>query len=141
MSLRIFKESPLRVPRKSIEKLYRMICKAEGRKVGSHDVNLIFTSDKHMKSLNKQFRGKDRSTDVLSFCLDEETGNSRFQGEIYISVPTARRQAAAYGGTLTEENLRLVCHGLLHLMGYDHLSPGDARTMKRLEDLYLSRLA
>jgi probable rRNA maturation factor len=93
-----------------------------------------------MSQLNKQYRGKNKSTDVLSFCIDDGSRDRQFLGEIYVSVPTARRQAAAYGATLTEENLRLVCHGLLHLMGYDHQEPADARRMKLLEDRYLDRL-
>jgi len=140
MSLRIFKELPVRLPRTKLNRLFEVIRRAEGRKFKSLDVNLVFTSDKHMNELNRQYRGKDKSTDVLSFCIDDGTRDRHFQGEIYISVPTAKRQAITYGGTLAEENLRLVCHGFLHLMGYDHQNPDEAATMKRLEDHYLDQL-
>ena len=140
MPLRIFKESPVRVPKTSIAELYRMICTAEGCGSRCHDINLVFTTDRNMRTLNRRYRGIDKSTDVLSFCLDDGVKDGCFQGEIYVSVPAAKRQAKSYGATLAEENLRLVCHGLLHLMGYDHERPGDARKMKRLEDLYLSRV-
>ncbi len=76
-----------------------------------------------MRSLNRRYRGKDRTTDVLSFSLREGTF-PRIQpnvlGDIVISVPAAARQAAEAGHPLIREIERLLVHGLLHLLGYDH---------------------
>lgn len=101
-------------------------------------INLVFTSDRRLRTLNQTFRRKDAATDVLSFNLDTSKEPSSTFGEIYISVPTADRQAAAYGASRSEEYLRLVCHGLLHLFGYDHTRRADAIEMKRREQLYLA---
>ena len=97
-----------------------------------------------MRTLNRQYRGKDRTTDVLSFSLQE----GRFGGvqpdmlgDIVISVPTARSQALAAGLSLQQELERLLVHGLLHLVGYDHeRCAADARTMQLKERNLLKRL-
>jgi probable rRNA maturation factor len=97
-----------------------------------------------MRSLNRAWRGKDRTTDVLSFPLRE----GRFAhilphmlGDIVISVPVARRQAKAAGHVLSREIERLLVHGLVHLLGYDHeRGTQDARRMERKERQLLSKL-
>ena len=81
-----------------------------------------------MRILNREYRGVDRTTDVLSFpqTADFSIHDSRFTihdyvlGDIVISLPKANRQAMEYGTTLNEELKRLLIHGLLHLIGYDH---------------------
>jgi probable rRNA maturation factor len=81
-----------------------------------------------MRILNREYRGVDRTTDVLSFPQigDFSIHGSRFTlhdfvlGDIVISLPRAKRQAMEYGTTLNEELKRLLLHGLLHLIGYDH---------------------
>jgi len=80
-----------------------------------------------------------QSTDVLSFNIDlpEDTGN--IFGEIYISVPTATRQAKRAGHSVLREYLRLSCHGLLHLFGYDHEKQSDAAVMLKRENHFLTR--
>ena len=98
-----------------------------------------------MRTLNHKWRGKDRTTDVLSFPLRE----GRFPhiqpdmlGDIVISVPVAVRQADEAGHSLTVEIERLLVHGLVHLLGYDHERGHlDARRMTRMEQKLLKRLA
>ena len=141
MPLRIFKETTVRLPRKRLSELFELIRRGEGRHLRSVDVNLVFTTDRRMKTLNKQFRDKNKTTDVLSFSIDDGSTDNTFLGEIYVSVPVAKRQAKSYGASLSEEHLRLACHGLLHLMGYDHLNPADETIMKEREEHYLSRIA
>ena len=97
-----------------------------------------------MRTLNRTWRNKDRTTDVLSFPLRE----GRFRhiqpdllGDIAISVPTAARQADDAGHSLAVELERLLVHGLVHLLGYDHeQGPRDARRMERKEQQLLKRL-
>ena len=91
-------------------------------------VTIAFVSDNKIRSLNQQFRGINKPTDVLSFPSDLETGEL---GDIAISVETAARQAKENGLTLNEEIAQLVLHGLLHLSGYDHET--DNGEMNRLE--------
>jgi len=88
---------------------------------------IAFISDQKIRSLNKQFRGVDKATDVLSFPSDEPDQ----LGDVAISVATAMRQAKENGLTLDEEIGQLILHGLLHLNGYDHET--DNGEMNRLE--------
>jgi len=88
---------------------------------------IAFVSDSKIRQLNRQFRGVDKTTDVLSFPIDDE-GNL---GDIAISVETAVRQAKENGLTLNGEIAQLILHGLLHLCGYDHES--DNGEMNRVE--------
>jgi len=87
------------------------------------EVSVLLVGDKAMRSLNRQYRGKDRTTDVLSFPL-REGRFSRIQphvlGDIVLSLPAAARQAKAAGEPYHVEIGRLLVHGYLHLLGYDH---------------------
>lgn len=98
-------------------------------------LNILFTDDAEIRELNREFRGKDKSTDVLSFPSGEKITDQSFLGELVISIPTAKRQAREFEVTLRDELLRLVVHGLLHLLGYDHegVSKAAAQRMRRLE--------
>ena len=82
-------------------------------------VTVLLTTDKAIRRLNRQFRGKDKATDVLSFPAAEPT-LTRAAGDLAISVHTARKQADAQGHALIDEIQVLILHGLLHLAGYDH---------------------
>ena len=140
MDLSIFKEIPVRVPAKRLRLLFDMVSSSEApRQTG--EINLVFTTDAGMRRLNKQYRGLDKTTDVLSFNLDEPSDDSGTFGEIYISVPTADRQAKEYGHGRYEEHLRLACHGFLHLFGYDHEEPGQEKAMQKREKYFLIRLS
>ena len=90
-----------------------------------------------MRSLNHAWRGIDRTTDVLSFSLREGPFSAvqpDLLGDIVISVPVADRQARAMGHSLTRELERLLVHGLVHLLGYDHeRGPMEAKRMRRKE--------
>jgi len=120
------------LPKKEIISLADTILTGEKQTL---PVNIIFADDVMLEKLNREFRGKDCPTDVLSFAADPEL---EILGEIYISMDTARRQAEEYGATLPEELLRLVCHGVLHLCGFDHHEPDDAVVMQGREKEYLS---
>jgi probable rRNA maturation factor len=98
-----------------------------------------------MRSLNRVWRGKDRTTDVLSFPLREGKGGHILPdmlGDIVISVPAARRQAKISGHALDREIERLLVHGLVHLLGYDHeRGARDAGRMERKERQLLKKLS
>ena len=98
------------------------------------ELSIAVVSDREMRRLNHRYRGVDRPTDVLSFVQHEEwSGASHgLLGDVVISLDTARRQAAERGARLGAEGERLLIHGLLHLLGYDHeRSPAEARRMQR----------
>ncbi len=86
------------------------------------DFSIAFISDRRMKELNSFFRGKDSTTDVLSFPHepDEFDADNSNMGDIVISVEQAKRQAGENGLTLDAEIKQLILHGVLHLCGYDH---------------------
>jgi probable rRNA maturation factor len=92
-------------------------------------VSLWIVNDEKMRELNRAHRKKDKPTDVLSFPLDRE----RFLGDIVISADTAKRQAAEYDAPLQREVERLIIHGMLHLLGHDHLKPTERRRMRAEE--------
>lgn len=89
-----------------------------------------------MRELNSSYRGFDKSTDVLSFCLNEGEGvefaGSQL-GDVVISVPTAATQAESFGTGLHEELLRLLIHGVLHLHGFEHESVPES-VAKEMQD-------
>jgi len=100
------------------------------RAIGKKDssATIAFVSDKTIRQLNRQFRGVDKATDVLSFPAEDDGANL---GDIAISVDTAAVQAKENGLTFDEEVAQLILHGLLHLSGYDHET--DNGEMNRLE--------
>lgn len=79
-------------------------------------INIILVDDKAIRRLNKKFRKKDKATDVLAFPMGEEG----ILGDIAISRETAKKNAKRYGASYKRELKRLVIHGVLHLLGYDH---------------------
>ncbi|HKU72700.1 MAG TPA: rRNA maturation RNase YbeY [Pyrinomonadaceae bacterium] len=97
--------------------------------IGKNELSatIAFVSDKHIRELNRQFRGIDTATDVLSFPAEEEFN----LGDVAVSVETAAIQARENGLTLDQEIAQLILHGLLHLSGYDHET--DDGEMNRLE--------
>ena len=125
----------IRVPRARLTRLAEIVLRAQG---AAKSVNLILVADSTMRQLNRRFRRRDRTTDVLSFAMEEDS--DPLLGEIYISIPTAKRNAAGDGRRLDEELLRLFCHGLLHLTGIHHPNAKARAEMKRLEDRYLLHL-
>jgi probable rRNA maturation factor len=104
--------------------------------LGAAELSVALVSDAVIHELNRTWRGKDRPTDVLAFAQREGPGPAPdgLLGDVVISVDTARRQAAAFGHPVAVEADRLLVHGLLHLLGYDHeRSPAEARRMQRKE--------
>lgn len=109
---------------------------------------VAFVADKTMRRLNGAYRGKNKTTDVLSFSRLEGPPHPPLPGEdpeigdVLLCLTVARRQATEYGATLREELARLTVHGVLHLFGYDHeIDELEARRMFRLQRLALVRWA
>jgi probable rRNA maturation factor len=105
-------------------------------------IQVIVVDDVTMRRLNRRFKGKDKTTDVLSFPLEDDmpgTASMHLVGEIYCNYAHCKRWTADNGGTIGDELLRLAVHGCLHLFGYDHHKPEDQRRMLRAENRFLSR--
>ena len=106
--------------------------------LGHLEVSVLLVNDAGMRRLNHLYRGIDSTTDVLSFPLLSENPvlctRHLLLGDIVISLPQAKRQAEEYGTTFNRELVRLLIHGLLHLLGHDHeKSSYRAAKMRRLE--------
>jgi len=101
-------------------------------------VSALLTGDTEVRRLNREFRGKDKATDVLSFPGGDGMGRVRIAGDLAISVETAAREAQQRGHTLDLELRVLLLHGVLHLSGYDHET--DSGEMARKEDLLRKKL-
>jgi probable rRNA maturation factor len=121
----------------SARTLARFLTQAQAAVRLSGQVTVLLTTDAAIRRLNRQFRGKNKPTDVLSFPSDFP-GPERIAGDLAISVPTALRQAVEHGHALTVEIKVLILHGLLHLAGYDH--ENDTGQMARRERLIRARL-
>ncbi len=111
------------------------------RREGAADalLRVICTGDSLMKRLNRTWLGRRSTTDVLTFPLESGRGKI-LEGEIYINLDQARRQARDVGVADRNELARLVIHGSLHLLGYDDATPALRRKMTGREDEYLDRL-
>jgi probable rRNA maturation factor len=127
---------------RALERAAHELLGAAGEPAASISLSLV--GDAAIRSLNREYRGKDAATDVLSFCLVERNrgarprraasaGPERLLGDVVISLDTARRQAAAYAASLDAEVRRLLIHGLLHLLGHDHERPREAARMRAEE--------
>lgn len=138
MHLNIISDTKRRIPRRKTAALVSGIDKEEKRPGGT--VNIIFTRNKRIASLNRAFRGISKPTDVLSFNIDEGAEKGAVFGEIYISTDMAGRYAEEDGISFSEEILRLCCHGYLHLLGYDHKKKADEAVMRRKENHYLEKV-
>lgn len=113
----------------------------EGERAGA-ELSLVIATDAQLQKLNRDFRGENRATDVLSFPSDEndkETGR-RYLGDVVISLPRARAQAKATGHPLKVELQLLTVHGILHLFGHDHAVPGERTRMWAAQDEILRQL-
>lgn len=123
-----------RLPRRRLSLLARRVMEGERRAL---DVRIIFAGDELVRQLNARYRKFDRTTDVLSFNVPGVPGVVPEAGEIYLSVPQARRQARRYRHPLVAELERLVVHGVLHLLGHDHKKRVEAERMRARERHYL----
>ena len=112
------------------------------------EVDITLVDDAAIHELNRTYRGVDRPMDVLSFALDEgeeepEVDDDEIEhllGDVIISAPTAVRQGEEYGHGLEREMTYLAVHGMLHLLGYDHMEEKDKLIMRKREEEVLRRL-
>ena len=136
----IFSKSPLGRGRGGLaRKVARLASRFEKKIRGVVEVTIV--GAKKIKSLNAKFRGKNMVTDVLAFSwLEDGEGGERFLGQIYICYPQIVRQAREYKISVKEEFARMLAHGLLHLVGYDHVRVNDAKKMFALQEKIIKNL-
>ncbi len=115
--------------------------------VENGEVSVTLTDNEYIHKLNKEYRGIDRPTDVLSFALNEseepevdDGPDINVLGDLVISVERAREQAADYGHSVRREVAFLTVHGMLHLLGYDHMEEADRLEMEKEQRFVMEKL-
>lgn len=125
------------VDARELKRVARRLLSAAGEEHSALSLSLV--NDARIREMNRQHRGKDKPTDVLSFPLEPSGGTGqphdpeRLLGDVVISIDTARRQAADYDAPLQNEVYRLLIHGLLHVLGHDHEEPSQRAAMEAEE--------
>lgn len=115
----------------------------EIERVKNASCSIIIVDNSYIHKLNKEYRGIDRVTDVISFALEDDKSmvipdGTRLLGDIYISLDKAREQAREYGHSLERELCFLAVHGIYHLLGYDHEKEEEAEVMfKKQEEVLM----
>ena len=104
--------------------------------------NIILVDKEKIHDLNKEYRNVDKPTDVISFALEDEKSIknpvARMLGDIYICIPIAYEQAEYYGHSRIREVCFLATHGILHLLGYDHMTEPEEKEMFKIQEELLS---
>jgi len=142
-----FAYDSFRISQKLIKEIFTHILKKEKTSL-NFIIDIAFTGNAEIKKLNKQYRGKDKPTDVLSFSMmdDDEIGFARASsrspllGEIIISVPYAKEQAKEKKHSLKNEILFLLVHGLLHLLGHDDETVKGYDEMIKKQNEYMAHV-
>ena len=136
----IFNTTSEDVDLKELDKVIQFACKHMN--VLNPLLNIIIVDNEKIKEINREYRNKDAVTDVISFAFEEvsdfEYSDIRFLGEIYISYERCVSQAIDYGHSVKREFCYLAVHGLLHLLGYDHMTDEDKKEMRTLEEEILN---
>ena len=106
----------------------------------SYEITIVLTDDSEMRTLNREWRDKDAPTNVLSFPAGEAPGEPGALGDVVIAYETAAKEATDESLTLPDHISHLVVHGVLHLLGYDHMRDDEAERMEDLERRGLASL-
>lgn len=122
-----------------IKKLIEYAIKIE--ELNNVEFNIIIVDNETIHKLNKEYRGIDRPTDVLTFALEDnsdiELPDVRLLGDIYISLDKTKEQSKEYGHSFLRELAFLSIHGFLHLLGYDHMEKAEEEKMFKKQELIL----
>lgn len=112
--------------------LVKCVLKKEDKK--EYNINVVYVDDRYITQLNKKYLSNNRTTDVISFPLNEDDS---LEGDIYINLDQAKRQSNEYSISYSEEVKRLIIHGVLHLIGYSDKTQSNKKIMTNLESKYL----
>ena len=131
-----------------IEEIIQKVCDEVSRVYGLEDdeLSILLCYNKRIHELNKEYRGFDRPTDVLSFALNEgddyegSEEEHHLLGDMIISLERTREQAIEYGHSFERELAYLTTHSCLHILGYDHMTDEDKKEMRTEEEFVLSNL-
>ena len=143
MEIGIFNQTDEKLDREldELKDMLSNFCKREG--LGNVIFNIIIIDNPTIHKINKEYRDKDAPTDVISFALEDdktviEPDGVRILGDIYISIDKVHEQALEYGHSFKRELSFLAVHGLLHLLGYDHMEKSDEEVMFKKQEEVLN---
>ncbi len=135
----VFNETDEIIDLEEEKKLIKYALEFEGLK--DVEFNVIFVDEDTIRKINREYRGVDRVTDVISFALEDNEiikfDYGRILGDIYICTERMKSQAKEYGHSLKREQGFLTIHGLLHLLGYDHKTKEEEKIMFEKQELIL----
>ncbi len=136
----IFNTTKEKIDTEELDKVITFACKH--LKIKNPLLNIVIVDNERIRQINRDYRNKDAVTDVISFAFEEEKDieydDIRFLGEIYISYERCKEQAQDFGHSVKREFCYLAVHGLLHLLGYDHIKEEDKKVMRALEEEILN---
>jgi probable rRNA maturation factor len=105
----------------------------------SIEISIVYADDALLKGLNRDFMGKNKPTNVLSFPNnDESEAGAIYLGDVVLAFETIKREAKSQGKTFKHHTMHLIVHGILHLIGYDHQTNAQAKKMEKLETMILA---
>ncbi len=116
------------------------------KRSGDWSLSVIFVTPEQIHEINRDYRNVDRPTDVISFAMQDNmddafTVEDDYElGDIFINIDAIAQQAESYGHSIRREACFLFCHGLLHLMGYDHMTEEEEKEMFHLQDVILDEV-
>lgn len=133
----------------AIESIIQKVCDEVSRVYGLDDdeLSILLCNNEKIHELNKEYRGIDRPTDVLSFALNEgedydgSEEENHLLGDMIISLEKTKEQAIEYGHSFERELAYLTTHSCLHILGYDHMTDEDKKEMRMEEEFVLSNLS
>ena len=112
---------------------------ASGYGFSAGDLNYVFCDDEYLLQMNKQYLGHDYYTDIITFDSREDALSKRLDGDIFISVDTVRVNGEEYGEGFEREIMRVIAHGLLHLIGFDDHTAAQQKKMREAENSALAQ--
>ena len=125
------------------EPLFQKIARSAEKKLQlpkDYELSVTFVRSRTIHTINRDYRGIDRPTDVISFAANDFTYANELPeeekdlGDLFINIDYARKQAGKYGHSVERETAFLFTHGMLHFLGYDHMKPEDEKVMFALQD-------
>ena len=136
----IFNTTEEEIDTTEVDQVLKFACKHLN--INNPLLNVVIVDNEKIREINKEYRNKDAVTDVISFAFEEvkdvDYEDVRFLGEIYISYERCKEQAADFGHSVRREFCYLAVHGLIHLLGYDHIKEEDKKVMRALEEEILN---
>jgi probable rRNA maturation factor len=137
IKIQFFQEyiSEININKKLIKQYLIQLIKEHGRKAGT--ISIIFCSDEYLLKINKQYLNHDFFTDVITFDYCE---NEIISGDIFISIDRISENSEKFQQSFNRELLRVLFHGILHLVGYNDKTREEKKIMKEMENFYLNKL-